>query len=307
MSGVSKKVQSGNISVQSRLNPGDSRLQVLADGGDDSADRDADSRETKARDEGSNGRSQLDEKGRAVVADNGEETLDAGSDVADQLADLAGAGDDGAERDTDAGETETRDEGGDLRAELDEQHLQVLAEDGEEVLDGTGGVGQELASGTVAGNRRGNSRGSRNRRGNRDSRRSGSLAHRAQDGDVAQEALQARKDLRKLRQRKLVHRKAIQRWDSLREGQVRWDRETPRERGEETREATDDWEAGWEHWCTRRTRETRWHTRWHTGWDAGRDIRDRSRQVGRALRNRAGDDSAGQSGSDGEDGGLHFG
>lgn len=44
-----------------------------------------------------------------------------------------------------------------------------------------------------------------------------------------------------------------------------------------------------------------------TGWDAGRDIRDRSRQVGRALRNRAGDDSAGQSGSDGEDGGLHFG
>lgn len=249
--------------MQSRLNPGDSRLQVLADGGDDSADRDADSRETKARDEGSNGRSQLDEKGRAVVADNGEETLDAGSDVADQLADLAGAGDDGAERDTDAGETETRDEGGDLRAELDEQHLQVLAEDGEEVLDGTGGVGQELASGTVAGNRRGNSRGSRNRRGNRDSRRSGSLAHRAQDGDVAQEALQARKDLRKLRQRKLVHRKAIQRWDSLREGQVRWDRETPRERGEETREATDDWEAGWEHWCTRRTRETRWDTRWH--------------------------------------------
>lgn len=125
-------------------------LQVLAEGGNDSANGDTDGGEAKARDKGSDLRRELDEEGLAVVAGDGEKTLDGAGEVRDEVTDVAGGLDDGANGATNGGQAETVDESGNLGGELDQELLSVGAGDGEDLADGGDKVLDNLAGGSIA-------------------------------------------------------------------------------------------------------------------------------------------------------------
>jgi hypothetical protein len=130
-------------------------LNALAEGVDDLADGDADLGKTETANQASDLRGQLDQKSAAILANNSEEVLDGTAKVLHELTDGAGLADDLANGDADLGKAETAKQSSDLRGELDEERLEVLAEDGEDLIDLGGSVLNEMAAlargGEVAG------------------------------------------------------------------------------------------------------------------------------------------------------------
>lgn len=124
-------------------------LQVLAESGNDSANGDTDGGEAKASDESSSLRGELDQELLAIVAGDGEETLDRAGEVRDEVTDVAGGLDDGADGATDGGQAETVNERGNGGGELDQELLGVGAGDGEDLADGGDEVLDDLARGSI--------------------------------------------------------------------------------------------------------------------------------------------------------------
>lgn len=281
-----------------------------ADNGDDAANRNTKARETEASKETSNGRSKLDEKGTAVLTEDSEETLNLGGDVSEQLADAAGGLDDGAEGNTEAREAESRDKSGNLRAELDHQHLQVLAEDSQEAAGRRGGVFKDLASGTVTGNSGGNGRDGGNRRrrqggdrrsGNGKVARATKATEKVQELANEGEVLQAGEDVRKLAQRQLLQGKAIQGWNTGGEREVLDDRQTLWE----SRGAAKSGKAADERNARSVSREVAQELGDLSDLGELGDLGELAKT--RQLRKGAGGGGRGQSGGDGKDRDLHFG
>lgn len=138
-----KKLQ--KIEQKALINP----LQVLAKSGNDSANGDTDGGETKAGDEGSDLGGELDEELLAIIAGDGEQALDGAGEVREEVTDVAGGLDDGADGATNGGQAETVNESGNLGGELDQELLSVGAGDGEDLADGGDEVLDDLAGGSV--------------------------------------------------------------------------------------------------------------------------------------------------------------
>lgn len=122
-------------------------LQVSADSGNNFASRDTDGGEAKADDKGGNLGAELDQELGAVLGGDGDELLERGGDVGQEVTNIvAGGGNDGAERNAELGETETRDKGSNLGAQLDEELLSVGAGDAESVANLGSEVLEDLAT-----------------------------------------------------------------------------------------------------------------------------------------------------------------
>jgi hypothetical protein len=120
-------------------------LQAAADNVDDGTDGGADGGEAEAREESGNGRRELDEESADALASDDKELFHRLAEVLDKLANRASLADDLADGDADHGQSETAEQSSDLRGELDEEGLEVLAEDGEDLIDLGGDVLDNLA------------------------------------------------------------------------------------------------------------------------------------------------------------------
>jgi hypothetical protein len=109
-------------------------LEVVTKGGNDRADRLADASESEAGDKGGNGRSELDEKGRAIGTDDSDKIVNGLSEVLGEFAYRAGAGNNLTNGRAN-GKTETRDKSSSLGAELEKEALSVGAGDLEDILN----------------------------------------------------------------------------------------------------------------------------------------------------------------------------
>lgn len=124
-------------------------LQVLAEGGNDSTDGHTDGGQAKANDDGSDLGGELDEEHLAIVAGDGEQTLDGAREVRDEVANVASGLDDRANGATNGSQAKTVNESGNLGRELDQELLGVGAGDGEDLADGGDEVLDDLAGGSV--------------------------------------------------------------------------------------------------------------------------------------------------------------
>lgn len=125
-------------------------LDVVTNSRDDRADGNANARESETLEETSDGRSKLNQVEPSISAGDSEEALDLGSDVLGEITGRAGGRNDGTDRDTDLRKSETADQVGHCRAELDEQVLRVLTGDGQELLSGLASASDKLAGGVSA-------------------------------------------------------------------------------------------------------------------------------------------------------------
>lgn len=110
-------------------------LDVLAESSNDGANGNANGRETKARDETGNLRGEINEESTNISADDGDETVSDGAETSDEITQAGGGGNDGAEGSAEGTETETGDEGSNLRGELDEQGASIRANNGQDVVE----------------------------------------------------------------------------------------------------------------------------------------------------------------------------
>lgn len=132
-------------------------LDVLANGSDDAADGHTDVGETEAGNKTGDFGGELDQQSAEVLVNDGEETLDLGAKVLDKVTDVGSGGDDGANGATETSQAEAGEEGGDFRAELDEQLLGVGASDAQDLVDRLADILDEVAAGDRRGS--GGSRG----------------------------------------------------------------------------------------------------------------------------------------------------
>lgn len=119
-----------------RGNVGDdlTTLEVLAEGSNNGTDGDTDGGETKTRDKTGNGRRERDEESTDISTNNGDKVVNNGAETSDETTDSGGGGNNGTERNTEAGETKTGDEGSDLGRELDEQGGGIGADNSQDVV-----------------------------------------------------------------------------------------------------------------------------------------------------------------------------
>lgn len=103
----------------------------------------AEGRQTKTSKEANNAGLEVDQKVRAVLANNSQELLNGPGKVLEEIADATGSLDDLANSATNTGETETGDQLSDLRAELDEKLLGVFAGDLKDILGHGGSILEE--------------------------------------------------------------------------------------------------------------------------------------------------------------------
>jgi hypothetical protein len=110
-------------------------LEVLADGGNNGTEGSADTGETETRDESSDGSGELNEESTDISTNNGDETVNGLAEGSDEATETGGRGDNGTERNTEAGEAKAGDEGSDLGGELNEQGADIRTGDGQDVVE----------------------------------------------------------------------------------------------------------------------------------------------------------------------------
>jgi hypothetical protein len=117
----------------------------------DLTERNTEGREAKTGKKTGNDRRKLDEKVLGTVLNNNEKTINTRTKLGEEVTNGAGRGNDGTNKGTDGGKTETTDESSEFRRKLNEKSGSSRASDGKSTVNLGANVGEKLAgsSGTL--------------------------------------------------------------------------------------------------------------------------------------------------------------